>query len=48
MDTDTYDECGIVTVVEVNQTIDNRRSGNSKDKQESGKFVLYLRMYLLK
>ncbi|XP_063443196.1 nephrin-like [Mytilus trossulus] len=35
METDTYDECGIITDVEVNQTIDNRKSGNSKDKQES-------------
>lgn len=43
METDTYDECGIITDVEVNQTIDNRKSGNSKDEHESGKSFIVLK-----
>lgn len=42
METDTYDECGIKTDVEVNQTMDNRKSGDSKDEQESGKTYIVL------
>lgn len=42
METDTYDECGIITDVEVNQTMGNRQSGDSKDEQESGKTYIVL------
>ncbi|VDI38057.1 Hypothetical predicted protein, partial [Mytilus galloprovincialis] len=45
IETDTYDECGIITDIEVNQTIDNRKSGNSKDEHESGKENTKERMY---
>ncbi|CAC5416360.1 unnamed protein product [Mytilus coruscus] len=34
--TDTYDECGILTDVEVYQTMDNRKSGDIRDEQGSG------------
>ncbi|CAG2234909.1 unnamed protein product [Mytilus edulis] len=36
METDTYDECGVLADVEVNQTMDNSKRGASIDKQESG------------
>ncbi|XP_052062355.1 uncharacterized protein LOC127702266 isoform X2 [Mytilus californianus] len=36
METDTYDECEILTDVEVFQTMENRKSGDIRDKQESG------------
>lgn len=42
METDIYDECGIITGVEVNQTIDSRKSGDNKDEEESGKIYIFV------
>lgn len=42
METNTCDECGVLANVEVYETMDDRKSGNIKDEQGSGKtcFVL--------
>ncbi|CAC5402594.1 unnamed protein product [Mytilus coruscus] len=36
METDTYDECGVLADVEVYQTMDNQKSGHIEDEQGSG------------
>ncbi|CAC5400026.1 unnamed protein product [Mytilus coruscus] len=43
IETDTYDECGTLTDVEVYQTMDNRKSGDIRDEQGSGKTYIVLK-----
>ncbi|CAC5424010.1 unnamed protein product [Mytilus coruscus] len=43
LETDTYDECGVLADVEVYQTMDNRKSGDIRDEQGSGKTYIVLK-----
>ncbi|XP_063443132.1 titin-like [Mytilus trossulus] len=45
METNTYDECGVLANVEVYETMDDRKSGNVEDEQGSGQEKSKERMY---
>ncbi|XP_071174124.1 nephrin-like isoform X2 [Mytilus edulis] len=45
METNTYDECGVLANVEVYETMDDRKSGNIQDEQGSGQEKSKERMY---